>query len=110
MILGIGRETCVFLYAVLSGVTVMAAYGILRCFRKIIRHGHRLTGFEDFVFWIGVSIYIFRGIYETTYGTIRWFFVLGALLGAGMCRGLVRAVGKISVKVKKNLEKYYKNR
>lgn len=110
MILGIGRETCVFLYAVLSGITAMAAYGILLCFRKIIPHGYRMMGVEDFVFWIGVSIYVFRRIYETTNGTIRWFFVLGALLGAGMCGGLIRAAGKISVKVKKKLEKYYKNR
>ena len=103
MILGIGREAGVFLYAALSGLSVWAAYGILICFRKIV-------SLEDIVFWIGASVYIFRKMYDATYGTVRWFFVLGALCGAGAGALIFRLAGKILVKVKKKLEKYRKTR
>lgn len=110
MILGIGREAGVFLYAALSGLSVWAAYGILSCFRKIVSHRRIMISLEDIVFWIGASVYIFRKMYDATYGTVRWFFVLGALCGAGAGALIFRLVGKILVKVKKKLEKYRKTR
>ena len=58
MILGIGREADVFLYAALSGLSVWAAYGILICFRKIVSHRRIMISLEDIVFWIGASVYI----------------------------------------------------
>ena len=60
MILGIGVEAGVFLYAGLTGMTVWFFYGILICLRKIIPHTSLFVGVEDFLFWIGTSIYIFR--------------------------------------------------
>lgn len=83
MIMGIGAEGGIFLYAALAGVTVMCAYRILIAFRKMVRHSPAAVGAEDLAFWIGASIYIFRKMYETTYGSIRWFFILGILSGAG---------------------------
>lgn len=71
MILGIGAESGIFLYAGLAGMTVLCAYYILICFRKLIRHGNLAAGIEDVIFWAAVSIYIFRKMYETTYGSIR---------------------------------------
>lgn len=83
MILGIGAEAGVFLYAGLSGMTVMFAYGILSCIRKLIPHSFRMVGAEDLIFWIAASVYIFSAMYETTSGSIRWFFLLGLVSGAG---------------------------
>ena len=79
MILGIGAEGGIFLYAGLAGMSVLCTYYILICFRKLIRHSDLASGIEDVIFWIAASIYIFRRMYETTYGSIRWFFVLGVL-------------------------------
>ena len=73
MILGIGAESGFFLYAGLAGMTVLCTYYILICFRKLIRHSNLAAGIEDVIFWIAASIYIFRKMYETTYGSIRWF-------------------------------------
>lgn len=110
MILGIGAESGVFLYAVLAGISVLCAYRILMMFRKLVRHNLIITGVEDVIFWIGASVYIFRKMYETTYGSIRWFFVLGILCGAGTAFLLFRLPGKICAKTKKSLEKYTKKR
>lgn len=110
MILGIGAESGVFLYAVLAGVSVLCAYRMLTMFRKLVRHNLLVTGMEDVIFWIGVSVYIFRKMYDTTYGSIRWFFVLGVLCGVGTAFLLFRLPIKIWAKIKKSLEKYRKKR
>lgn len=110
MILGIGAEAGVFLYAGLSGMAVLFGYDILICLRKLIPHSRPVVGIEDLVFWIGASGYIFSRMYETTYGSIRWFFVLGLICGAVLGHAFTRFAVKISAKAKKSLEKYKKSR
>ncbi len=110
MILGIGNEAGIFLYAGLAGVTVAVSYHILICLRKLIRHSMTAVGIEDLLFWIGASIYLFWKMYDTTYGSIRWFFVLGTAAGAGAGCLFLRLCRKIFIKVKKSLEKYGKTR
>lgn len=110
MILGIGNEAGIFLYAALAGMTVMLAYHILMCLRRLIRHSMLAVGIEDLFFWLGASVYIFRKMYDTTYGSIRWFFVLGAVGGAGAGYLILRLFGKILIKAEKGLEKHRKNR
>lgn len=110
MILGIGAESGVFLYAVLAGASVLYAYRILAAFRKLVRHNLLATGLEDMFFWIGTSIYFFCKMYDTTYGSIRWFFVLGVLGGAGAAFLVLRVWDKICAKAKKSLEKYREKR
>ena len=109
MILGIGTEADVFLYAGLSGMTVLFAYNILSCLRKIIPHNSIAIGIEDLLFWIAASGYFFNRMYETTYGSIRWFFVLGVAWGAGIGELFLRLAVKIWAKLKKDLEKYKKS-
>ncbi|HJA20194.1 MAG TPA: spore cortex biosynthesis protein YabQ [Candidatus Mediterraneibacter ornithocaccae] len=110
MILGIGTEGSVFLYAGLAGVSVLCAYYALVCFRKLIPHRLIAVGIEDVIFWVVASVYIFRRMYDTTYGSIRWFFMLGILCGAGTAYLVFRLCSKIYAKVKKSLEKYKKTR
>lgn len=112
MILGIGTEACVFLYAGLTGMTVLSAYEFLRCLRRLIPHTYRVVGVEDFLFWIGASGYIFSRMYVAAFGSIRWFFLLGLGAGAGigylfLCsvRRLFARVEKIFAGKKKSLEK-----
>ena len=71
---GLGAEAMIFLYAGLSGLTVLAGYDVLRWFRRIIRHHDFLVGVEDILYSVAVSIYLFRQLYVTTYGSIRWYF------------------------------------
>ena len=95
MIFGIKVEAGFFLYAGLSGMTVLFAYNVLSLLRRFIPHSQIAVGAEDLLFWIVASVYLFDRMYETTYGSIRWFFLLGLLCGAAVGRGF----GKLLLKL-----------
>ena len=75
--LNIKKELLVFFCACLTGVNVRAGYEILIFLRKMIIHNNLVKGIEDLFYWIFMSAYIFSQIYATTYGSIRWYFLLG---------------------------------
>ena len=108
--LGIKNELLVFLCACLTGVTVRAGYGILTFFRKMIIHSNLAKGIEDLFYWILMSIYIFTRMYATTYGSIRWYFLLGLVLGISIMQKIISYGEKVHKKTKKNLEIIRKNR
>ena len=87
MIPGIGAEAGIFLYAALAGVEAAAAYHVLVCFRKLVPHSGWAVSLEDFIYWLAASIYIFRKMYDTTYGSIRWFCVWDAVRSGGRACG-----------------------
>ena len=108
--LGIGTEAEIFLYAGLSGAVVFLSYRILVLVRKLIPHGSPEVGLEDLVFWLAASGYLFRQMYVTTYGSIRWFFALGVVCGVFLAYSAGILAKKIYVRTKKSLEKFRKNR
>ena len=81
MMLGIEKELSVFLQAALAGNLVYLVYAAIRVFRRIVKHNLFWISFEDIVFWIGTGLYLFTRIYQTSNGSIRWYFVLGVLVG-----------------------------
>lgn len=95
--------------AVISGAVVRLVYRSISCFRQIVKHGLVLTELEDFVFWISAALYLFVQIYHTSSGSIRWYFVLGVVLGAGFVSLIIYAADKTAQKKhhaeKKNLSK-----
>lgn len=110
MMLGIGKEAFIFLYAGLSGIVILLCYQILRLFRCLVRHHIAVVNLEDVIYWLGVSVYLFRQMYMTTYGSIRWFFILGVVCGIIFANLIISLTKKIYRKVKKNLDKKRKNR
>ena len=84
MMPGIGSEVSAFLQALLAGNLVCLIYEAIRVLRRIIRHHLFWISVEDLVFWLGTGFYLFWKLYQTSYGMIRWYFVLGVLLG-GLC-------------------------
>lgn len=105
---GIGTELLTFIYAVLTGIIVPVSYYILLAFRKLVRHSNLAAGMEDLIFWTIMSGYIFRQMYLTTYGSIRWYFILGMVLGITGTHFVGKRIKKLSAKVWKNLEKLKK--
>lgn len=108
--LGIGKEAVIFLYAGLSGAVIFFSYGVLRLLRNLIRHHIVVINLEDFIYWVGVSIYLFRQMYKTTYGSIRWFFILGVVCGIVLANFILSLVKRINKKISKRLEKNRKSR
>ena len=108
--LGIGKEAIIFFYAGLSGIVILFSYQILRLMRRLIPHHIVVVNLEDLLYWLGVSVYLFRQMYMTTYGSIRWFFILGVVCGIVLANFILSIVKKIYGKMKKSLEKRKKNR
>ncbi len=74
-------EFSVFIAACLLGNLICMVYCALRIFRRIIRHSLFWIAMEDVLFWIGTAVYLFVHMYRTCSGSIRWYFVVGVLLG-----------------------------
>ena len=50
---------------------------------------------EDIVYWIGMGFYLFLKLYHVTNGTIRWYFIIGTLVGARITH---QTIGKFAKK------------
>ena len=94
--LGIEKEMAVFLSACLTGIFVCLIYLSIRVIRRIVRHSLFMISLEDFVFWIGTGIYLFMEVFRTCSGSIRWYYVLGVVLG-----------GVITIDLELKIKKYY---
>ncbi len=94
MILGIGKELSVFLQAVLAGNFIYLVYSVIRVMRRLWKHNLFFVSLEDLVFWIGTGIYLFIKIYQTSDGIIRWYFVIGVLLGGIVTHLIISQISK----------------
>lgn len=99
--LGIGNEVSIFLSACLAGNLVCLIYCAIRLFRRIIRHTLFWISVEDLIFWVAVGLYLFTEMYRTCSGNIRWYFVLGVLLGGISTLWLVQKCKKVIDKLRK---------
>lgn len=80
--------------AMLAGNMVYLIYLVIRIFRRIIRHNLFWVSLEDALFWIVTGFYLFAKIYQTSNGTIRWYFVLGVLSGGIFTHLIVSKIAK----------------
>lgn len=97
--LGIEQEVLVFAVAVLSGAGLRLLYRCLGCFREIVRHSLIAIGIEDITFWIFCALYLFVQIYQTSNGSIRWYFILGIVVGAVLMTVFLRKLKKLFEKI-----------
>ena len=102
---GLESESVAFVQALLSGMIVYSGYFCIRKFRRVVAHKLFAIAIEDILFWIATSIYLFVQIYYTSDGSIRWHFVLGVVIGAGILFVIQRCIEKIHKK-DKNRGKY----
>lgn len=96
---GIGEEFTVFVLAMMAGGIVRLVYKCITCLRQIVRHSLLVISVEDFFFWTGAALYIFVQIYHTSDGSIRWYFVLGVVVGAILSSVIIRGLEKLSEKI-----------
>lgn len=95
----IREEVCVFLTALVSGAVLRTAYYCIVCLRDIVRHKPVMTEAEDILYWLGGAFYLFVQIYHTSDGGIRWYFVLGVVIGAFLTSWISRKIKKVYKKI-----------
>lgn len=94
----IHEELLVFLNAVITGIIIRLFYQCIAKLREIQRHRLWMIGMEDFLFWILTAAYTFVQIYQTSSGVIRWYFILGVVVGSFFAS---KILVKIEIKIKK---------
>lgn len=108
--LKIERELAIFLHACLMGNVLCAGYLSFTALRHLFSHRKWMIHAEDALYWSSVSIYLFVQIYHTNNGKIRWFSVLGVVIGAIFLWKILCSAQKILKKIYTCLEqKFHKN-
>ncbi len=75
------REITFFLHSILIGIIITFVYDWFLILRKLMKHGIVWISIEDFIFWTGCGIGVFYMLYRENNGILRWFAVLGAMIG-----------------------------
>ncbi len=75
------EESQFMLYALLMGAFITFVYDLLRVFRRVISHNGFWVSVEDLAFWGFCAVEVFLLMYHVSNGNLRWFAVLGALVG-----------------------------
>lgn len=82
-------ENSFLFYALLMGIFITFIYDILRIFRRVAPHGGFLVALEDIAFWIYCAVEVFLLMYHESDGRLRWFAVLGAMVGMSVYKKLI---------------------
>lgn len=85
------------------GICLMMVYDGLRVFRTLIPHGNFWTGIEDAVYWAASSITTFLLLFRQNDGILRWYAILGVLMGMLVYN---LTVSRILLRLLKKVEKY----
>lgn len=83
------NENVFLLYALLMGIFITFVYDLLRIVRRVIPHGNFCISLEDILFWIYCAAKVFLLMYHESDGTLRWFAILGAMVGMLLYKKLV---------------------
>lgn len=75
------QDNIFLLHAFLMGIGVTFVYDGIRIFRRIAPHNVFWISVEDLLFWFVCAIEVFLLMHEESDGELRWFAVLGALIG-----------------------------
>ena len=66
------QEVTFFLHSIVMGIVITFVYDW---------HNLFWLSFEDFLFWAACGLGVFYMLYRENNGVLRWFTVLGAMLG-----------------------------
>ena len=77
----IQHEIRLGLWCFLMGAVLMAAYDVLRIFRRVVRHNLVAVSLEDLIFWMTCMAVSFELLRVMNHGISRYSVVLMAALG-----------------------------
>lgn len=81
MEVSVTNQAYIFLSSVVGGLLVGFVFDIFRILRRVVKTANFITYIEDILFWILVSIIIFSLVFITNNGELRWYELLGVMLG-----------------------------
>ena len=88
-------ENVFLAHAFFIGIYITFVYDLLRILRRVVPHSSFWVSVEDLAFWAYCAGKVFLLMHHESDGTLRWFAVLGALVGMLLYR---KTVGVLFVK------------
>lgn len=76
-------------HALYMGIFLTFVYDLFRIFRRVVPHNGFFISMEDLFFWVYCGEEVFLLMYHESDGTLRWFAVLGAMVGMFLYRKLI---------------------
>lgn len=103
-------EMEMFAVAFVYGVAILLIYDVLRIIRRVIPHGQVRMAIEDMLFWICVTLAIFKMLFYRNDGALRFYIIASSMLGMfiysiTVSRYIVKYVSKFLNKIVKYLLK-----
>lgn len=74
-------ENIFLLYSLFMGIFITFVYDIFRIWRRICSHNLFFISLEDILFWAFCAVSVFYLMHTQSNGTLRWFAILGAMVG-----------------------------
>jgi spore cortex biosynthesis protein YabQ len=107
-------ENIFLFYSIYTGVYITFLYDIIRVFRRTFSHSSLMVSLEDMAFWIYCGGRVFVLMYRYSDGMLRWFAVLGALVGMSfylkfISSFFVKYTSDLLIKIKKTIQKAVKH-
>ena len=84
-------ENVFLAYSLGMGIFITFVYDLFRIGRRVCAHNRFWISLEDILFWIFCAISVFYLMHTQSNGTLRWFAVLGALIGMLLYKKTVSA-------------------
>lgn len=75
------QELTFFGHSIIMGIIITFVYDWILILRKLIKHKTFWISFEDLLFWIACGLGVFYMLYRENNGVLRWFTILGAMIG-----------------------------
>lgn len=84
------QEVTFFSHSVLMGLLITFFYDWFLICRRLIRHSRFWVSAEDLLFWIVCGLGVFYMLYRENNGILRWFAVVGAVIGMGFYKTVIK--------------------
>lgn len=110
MMLEIDMELHIFLSAVWTGTVVFNVFMVLGLAEATFRFNKFLICLVDGCYWLWTSWYVFVQIFRATNGVIRWYFILGIVVGIWSTHMIWYSAKKVVKLIEKKLANKYKKK
>ena len=79
-----GNQAYIFMIFTLVGIVIGVLFDLFRILRKTFKTNDIVTSIEDVLFWVITGIIIIYSMYVFCDGELRFFMIIGIILGAIM--------------------------